>query len=824
LLYLYPDGADCVQGLWDAARQFVQTLPEEQRLAIPMLDEWADGAAVYNNFEISHASVWRDPVVRSFFDFIDHHGGIYHIRWGDAPLRSIAVSLVLKESQLHHFSDVAYQHKPFHNSTPQALPSPDVAALEHLEMAAEYAAAWKEDWTKYFKIGDLDFSVSKPRGVLYMIITPAHVATAVKTLTLVNQHFNQKFKYPIRIFAHGLNYDQRVAIRAAVGNYNIKITSTLIPLDIASLKKDSACPDKTEPDVSWYLSHEVPRQLARRYDYSWRIPYDLVLRGDIEEDPFRAMKDANATYGYFGASKPLLTDVNNTCTVELMDVVQSFLRASNWTDTKIAERLGYVSQGFFAGGLDITHRFLWTSKFYKNITRHFEKNNMTGWNPRIMQSLLTSVSIQPAEVLRLHGIPLDVVSGKGEDVPHPVMLQDVPVKVIHDKSARQLFRPAPVGFIEGEVATAIPSYARVKGTIEEDGGPDTLWLLGKTMLGAMTHGTKDDPRVRLEPSWMVDNAVVLTDVSSFLADDIDDDGDMDLYYRINATGLPAGLFTSHKAGEALQPMSGIWVQTGTKSHHQLQLLVLCRRYNASYSPDDPTGYLGSSVARVINPRATPRTWRVQTREIPGTDMRQSWHSAMVLDDGSYLSTNPAKDKVLVMGEILEEVGRHHHPCRRLARLNVQELLSFVTGKQMRQLNWEMVGGGGKEQGDGATCLFDRKGLQRDRLGLFYHSGRKLWMMGTVDHERDLLVMDVATTPEGPWMVIPVFDVSALSRQGYACHSVLPVPWTTPLGQDHEVVMALLCHETLSGLLLKRLPVTCELVRLEFLRDVEVSVV
>lgn len=47
----------------------------------------------FNNFEISHRSLWQNPIVREFLETVDKHGGIYYTRWGDAPIRSLAVSM-----------------------------------------------------------------------------------------------------------------------------------------------------------------------------------------------------------------------------------------------------------------------------------------------------------------------------------------------------------------------------------------------------------------------------------------------------------------------------------------------------------------------------------------------------------------------------------------------------------------------------------------------------------------------------------------------------------------------------------------------------------
>jgi hypothetical protein len=89
--------------------------------------------------------VWSDPVASSYLDYIDKLGGIYYRRWGDAPIRTVAVSLTVPEGKLHYFSDIGYEHRPFQVQAPQPLPAPGVLAFEHLELAAEYEKALEDE-------------------------------------------------------------------------------------------------------------------------------------------------------------------------------------------------------------------------------------------------------------------------------------------------------------------------------------------------------------------------------------------------------------------------------------------------------------------------------------------------------------------------------------------------------------------------------------------------------------------------------------------------------------------------------------------------------
>jgi hypothetical protein len=45
----------------------------------------------YNNFHIARTSLWRNPVIAQYFAAVEESAGVYHFRWGDAPLQTIAL-------------------------------------------------------------------------------------------------------------------------------------------------------------------------------------------------------------------------------------------------------------------------------------------------------------------------------------------------------------------------------------------------------------------------------------------------------------------------------------------------------------------------------------------------------------------------------------------------------------------------------------------------------------------------------------------------------------------------------------------------------------
>ena len=103
------DSYECTKGLWEVVRNYVKV----KHLKSPYFDRWTEPKIFYNNFEISALSLWTSKWYQDYINFIDLLGGIYYYRWGDAPIKSIAVTLFLPEEATHLFTDVTYQHGNF---------------------------------------------------------------------------------------------------------------------------------------------------------------------------------------------------------------------------------------------------------------------------------------------------------------------------------------------------------------------------------------------------------------------------------------------------------------------------------------------------------------------------------------------------------------------------------------------------------------------------------------------------------------------------------------------------------------------------------------
>jgi len=110
---------ETIPTLWESVKGFMKEHPEHiaENNAMRFLSD--DGGKNYNkchfwsNFEIGNLDFWRGKAYTDFFNKLDHDGGFFYERWGDAPVHSIGASLLLPKDQIHFFNDIGYYHVPF---------------------------------------------------------------------------------------------------------------------------------------------------------------------------------------------------------------------------------------------------------------------------------------------------------------------------------------------------------------------------------------------------------------------------------------------------------------------------------------------------------------------------------------------------------------------------------------------------------------------------------------------------------------------------------------------------------------------------------------
>lgn len=67
----------------------------------------------WTNFEIGDLNTFRSKEYSYLFNELDKYNGFFYERWGDAPVRTLILSLILKYPQITRFKDLGYQHDPY---------------------------------------------------------------------------------------------------------------------------------------------------------------------------------------------------------------------------------------------------------------------------------------------------------------------------------------------------------------------------------------------------------------------------------------------------------------------------------------------------------------------------------------------------------------------------------------------------------------------------------------------------------------------------------------------------------------------------------------
>ena len=108
------DSAHCVKGLWKLAHDYVQKehIKAEwfELKGKKAIYNWEEGRVFYNNFEMSRLDFWRGPKFQKFFKHIDDSRGIYTARWGDAPIKTLAIQIFAPFRKVAQLTQLDYSH------------------------------------------------------------------------------------------------------------------------------------------------------------------------------------------------------------------------------------------------------------------------------------------------------------------------------------------------------------------------------------------------------------------------------------------------------------------------------------------------------------------------------------------------------------------------------------------------------------------------------------------------------------------------------------------------------------------------------------------
>jgi len=101
-----------VIGLWDTILRYMR-LRDINRAQIKNY-ETSEGdynmQMYYNNFEVSSTHLWQSKAYQDFFEYLDRTGGILLRRWGDSPIRTLALAVLFPDARIEQWHGLCYYH------------------------------------------------------------------------------------------------------------------------------------------------------------------------------------------------------------------------------------------------------------------------------------------------------------------------------------------------------------------------------------------------------------------------------------------------------------------------------------------------------------------------------------------------------------------------------------------------------------------------------------------------------------------------------------------------------------------------------------------
>ncbi|CCH46194.1 Glycolipid 2-alpha-mannosyltransferase [Wickerhamomyces ciferrii] len=104
--------------LWDSVKEFMKenkdliSQPNNLKFISDDDGETYNMCHFWSNFEIGSFKFFRSEKYEKFFQFLDSKGGFFYERWGDAPVHTIAASLLLSPDQIQFVANTGYFHHP----------------------------------------------------------------------------------------------------------------------------------------------------------------------------------------------------------------------------------------------------------------------------------------------------------------------------------------------------------------------------------------------------------------------------------------------------------------------------------------------------------------------------------------------------------------------------------------------------------------------------------------------------------------------------------------------------------------------------------------
>ncbi|CUS24039.1 LAQU0S13e01904g1_1 [Lachancea quebecensis] len=139
----------------DVDEELVRTLVRRAKRKPPVIEDKFDNEEYnlchfWSNFEIARVDLFSTGLYASYFEFLEQSGGFWAERWGDAPVHSLGLGMMLNARDVHYFRDIGYQH-----STLAHCPANKRGGQLPYVENPDYATIFGKKRTAYARLGRL---------------------------------------------------------------------------------------------------------------------------------------------------------------------------------------------------------------------------------------------------------------------------------------------------------------------------------------------------------------------------------------------------------------------------------------------------------------------------------------------------------------------------------------------------------------------------------------------------------------------------------------------------------------------------------------------
>jgi len=618
-----PDDPGCVQGLWNHSYTFIKEAVNSGIYINPknvdlFFNHWEEGKVVYNNFEISRASIWRSPLWRAFFDSVDKSGRVYTHRWGDAPLHTIFVLLGIPSSAVHVFGDIAYSHPPFAGQKPGGLPMPG----QHPFLHRVDGCAYYNQWTcgnQSLLNSTQKTSTSLSGGVL----SPLWGVTA-NTTSLKFRIEPQPVVEPQHVFSGGksdrserharsmiVSRNRKRALNSSTGvlytfghRDRLNILASTVTSFVDNYAKAHHCPivifipSSLNSTMIWHFKNI---QLdARASSLVTLVPVDLspfasaakrrltnkcggkdieVAAASVFLMKSAALKLHDMGYDWFfrfadnsKLFQPIGYDVfdklkKRGARYGFRSVVKDdpactvrlwdYARLLCDESSSCSDLLSTWPAGVVVfTNFEISHISVWQSSIFKNISSRAE--GMEAWGDAAVHTLSVISSLKYNEILRFEDIKYDAIMNGYRDTSNTtIRSSQFPGQEYRPLPQLDLkFRPQRFGWLGGDVASSfcLPDIRHLESQQRNNSKCEGSRYIW--LFGDTFIGTSTATR-RLE-AQIISNSVAIVDIRTGM----NSNGVIQrssFYWKSETDGMPAPIFSDSSPSEKFWPMSGLSV-------------------------------------------------------------------------------------------------------------------------------------------------------------------------------------------------------------------------------------------------------------------------